>query len=128
MRLLLVAQPSVTRDAIEDFLRRHSKLDCLDLAADWREVVRRTEEAAFDIVLIDIRQRENNGLALARCYRELDAKAAVVLVIDHDLPEYREAAIACGASAFVLRQSLAAELIRLLTVIQQQRAPTCESI
>lgn len=128
MRLLLVAEPSMTRDAIADFLRRHSKLDCLALVDDGQELVRLTEKASFDVVLIDIRQREHNGLALARRYRELDAGAAVVLLIDHDLPEYHEAARAAGADAFVLRQSLAAELIRLLTLIQQQRPQVCRSV
>ena len=59
-----------------------------------------------DWVLMDIRMSGMDGITATRAIRTSDPAARVIIVTDHGDPQSRAAAIAAGASAFVLKQNL----------------------
>jgi len=55
---------------------------------------------APDLVFMDVRLPDGNGLEATRAIKVQCVETVVVVVTAYDLPEYREAAYRCGASYF----------------------------
>ncbi len=69
-----------------------------------------------DCVLMDIKMAGMDGIAATRRLRTVDPEATVVIVTGHGGKEYRAAAEAAGASAFLLKENLV-ELPSLLRAV-----------
>jgi CheY-like chemotaxis protein len=61
---------------------------------------------AADWVLMDIEMPRVDGLEATRQLKRQWPDARICLVTGHDLPEWREAAQAAGASGYVLKEEL----------------------
>ena len=64
-----------------------------------------------DIVVLDISMPVENGIEAACHLKELGSKAWVVFLTVNAEPEFVEAAIFAGALGYVLKQSLASDLV-----------------
>lgn len=59
-----------------------------------------------DIAFIDISlPGDMNGLMLLERFRQLDSRLHVIVITNHDLPEYREASARLGAGHFLSKAS-----------------------
>ncbi|BAU50045.1 histidine kinase [Sulfurifustis variabilis] len=56
-------------------------------------------------VFLDIQLADGNGLDLARTFRGRDPAVTIIVVTNHDLPEYRDAATQYGANHFLPKSS-----------------------
>ncbi|MHB8767142.1 MAG: response regulator, partial [Deferrisomatales bacterium] len=79
-----------------------------------RELIRRE---APDLVFLDVQLPGGNGLDLGPEVCAANPGAAVLVCTTHDLPEYRDAAFACGATHFVPKGRLS--MGELLEVVGQ---------
>lgn len=59
-----------------------------------------------DVVFLDVRLPDGNGLAFARELRLAYPNLPVVVCTSHDLPEYRDAAREFGATHFVPKDNI----------------------
>ena len=66
-----------------------------------------------DIVLMDVRMKEMDGLETTRRICQTDPNAKVVMLTDYDDTELRRAAAAAGAVHYALKDNLP-ELVRLI--------------
>lgn len=71
-----------------------------------REAVAMYEAFRPDWVLMDIELTGLDGISATRAIRRLDPEARVIIVTAHGDDEYRQAAEAAGAVAFVLKEDL----------------------
>jgi len=69
-----------------------------------------------DVVLMDIRMKEVNGIQATKQIREADRKARILIVTGYDDTELRQASMDAGACGYVLKDNLL-ELVRLLEAI-----------
>jgi DNA-binding NarL/FixJ family response regulator len=72
-------------------------------AADGAEAVRRTRELVPDVVLMDIRMPNVDGIAATRQLLALADPPRVLILTTFDLDEYVYPALAAGASGFILK-------------------------
>jgi DNA-binding NarL/FixJ family response regulator len=73
-----------------------------------------------DIVLMDIGLPNMNGIEATRRIKEAVPRAHVVIVTNHEAPEYEKGATIAGASAYVLKHRIPTELIPVLTRLLPQ--------
>jgi DNA-binding NarL/FixJ family response regulator len=66
-----------------------------------------------DVVLMDIRMPEVDGITATRQIRILDPAARIVIVTDYDDSQLRDAALAAGACDYTLKDNLP-DLVPLL--------------
>jgi DNA-binding NarL/FixJ family response regulator len=111
--LIVDDNPSVRR-----LLRRAILGDASSIweCSDGADVERAYAEHKPEIVLMDVRMPNMDGLAATRTLRRADPKAKIVIVTDYDDDGIRGAATEAGASGYVLKENLT-ELVQLLRSI-----------
>ncbi len=75
-----------------------------------------------DVVLMDIRMSEVDGIQATKQIRAADPEAKIVIVTDYDDDALRDAAMSAGASGYALKDNLL-DLARLLEAIKQGHPP-----
>jgi DNA-binding NarL/FixJ family response regulator len=71
-----------------------------------------------ELVFMDIRLPDINGLELTRRFKVADPEARICVVTQFDLPEYRQAASQSGANGFMLKDALTeAAVVELVEAI-----------
>jgi DNA-binding NarL/FixJ family response regulator len=104
-KLLIVDDNSILRKTIRDILEsKFPDLRVLE-AADGKEAFVRIRQHLPNLVLMDIRLPEENGLQLTKKIKDLHPQMVVVIFTNYDLPEYRAAAFEKGADFFYSKSS-----------------------
>jgi DNA-binding NarL/FixJ family response regulator len=99
---------------VRQFLASETDLEIVGEVGDGQKAIVKARELRSDLVLMDIRLPEMNGLEVTRRLKaEIPALTVVILTI-FDLSEYREAAVASGASAFVRKRDMQTRLLTRL--------------
>jgi DNA-binding NarL/FixJ family response regulator len=97
-------------------------------AANGRDAVRMVRSLAPDVVLMDVRMPELNGLDAAREILARDTKSRVLMLTTFDIDDYVYAALRAGASGFLLKDAPADELVRAVRVVAAGDALLAPSI
>jgi DNA-binding NarL/FixJ family response regulator len=100
---LVVDDHAAFRASVVSVLRRQfSEIDVGE-AADGPEALRAIEAFGTDLVLLDIRLPNGNGLELTKAIKTIHPSVTVVLLTGYDLPQYRQAAFRNGADCFLYK-------------------------
>lgn len=71
-----------------------------------------------DLILMDLKLADGNGLPLTRQIKLLSPETVIVVVTNHDSPEYEKAAYQSGADGFISKRSASpGEIVRLVKTI-----------
>ena len=118
-RILVVDDQDVVRAAFEVLLATQPDFTVVGSACDGEEAVRLCRRLRPDVVLMDVRMPELDGLEALRRISADPALATVRVVVltTFELDEYVFAALAAGASGFVLKDGEPAELLRAIRVV-----------
>ncbi len=116
IRVLLVDDQDLFREGVAVILGAQEGIEVVGQAADGREGVREADELAPDVVLMDLRMPEMDGVEATRLLFLPDRVAAratplrVVVLTTFDLDDRATAAIRHGASGFLLKGATPAQL------------------
>lgn len=117
IRVLLVDDQEMVRAGFRMILNTDADIDVVGEASNGAQAVQLTAELAPDVVLMDIRMPEMDGLEATRLIADGYVAAGtgepvrVVVVTTFDLDEYVDAAITNGAAGFLLKDAGPALLI-----------------
>ena len=116
IRVVLADDERLVRVGFRMILRDEPDIEVVGEAADGREAVRTSSELHPDVVLMDIRMPNLNGIEATRLIVVgTDARVLVLTTFDHD--EYVFDALAAGASGFLLKDAPEDELISAIRVV-----------
>jgi DNA-binding NarL/FixJ family response regulator len=112
---MLVDDEELVRTGLRMILDAEPDLTVVGDAADGVDALARLRELAPDVVLMDIRMPRMDGLETTRrMVAQTDAK--VVVLTTFDLDEHVYAALAAGASGFLLKDAPATQLVHAIRV------------
>jgi DNA-binding NarL/FixJ family response regulator len=97
-------------------------------AANGRDAVRLVNSLTPDVVLMDVRMPELNGLDATREILSRDTTTKVLMLTTFDIDDYVYAALRAGASGFLLKDAPADELVRAVRVVAAGDALLAPSI
>jgi len=92
-------------------------LELVGEAADGLEALRLSRELDPDVILMDVRMPNMDGVEATRRLVESGARARVLVLTTFDLDEYVYAAIRAGASGFLLKDVEPAALVDAIRVV-----------
>jgi len=102
--VLLVDDQALVRTGFRMILEAEPDLEVVGEAADGREAIEQARSVSPDVVLMDVRMPEIDGIEATRqLLAAPDATAKVVMLTTFDMDEYVYEALRAGASGFLLK-------------------------
>lgn len=111
---LIVDNSAVFRESLKGLLFRHFPAMSVVEAENGAEAWQRLDESQPQLVFLDIRLREEDGLDLVWRIRLSYPDVVVAVITGHDGHEYREAAYSRGADCYVPKNSVTSSDITCL--------------
>lgn len=112
IRVLLVDDDPLVRSGLRMMLSGAPTVDVVAEAADGRDVLAAVDLHRPDVVLMDIRMPQVDGIAATRLLAAQPASPAVVVLTTFDADELVLRALQAGAAGFLLKDTPPAEIVR----------------
>jgi DNA-binding NarL/FixJ family response regulator len=119
IRVFLVDDQSLVRAGLKLVIDSQSDMAVVGEAADGRAALDALTVTTVDVVLMDVRMPELDGVETTARLLERDGDAAprVVVLTTFDLDEYVFSAIRAGASGFLLKDAEPEELLAAIRAV-----------
>jgi len=105
-RILIVEDNRSFREALGAGLQAHFPNLNVTMAGRIQEARAKLQSMQPDLMFIDMRLPDGNGLDFTRSIRAAGNKCVIIVLTSHDLPEYRIAASSSGANHFMTKGSV----------------------
>ncbi len=109
-RLLIADDHDLARAGLRALLAREHALEVLGEATTGREAVDLACSMRPDVVLMDVRMPDMDGLAATRAIKESCPGVAVLIVTMHADPDYLFEALKAGAAGYLLKDTTRRDL------------------
>ncbi len=111
IRILVVDDNAGFRRRLKEFLASEPDIEVIGEAGNAQEAILKARELQPDLVLMDVSMPGTNGIDATRQLKDEMPEVKVIMVSLFDSRQYREAALASGASGYVTKKSLIEELM-----------------
>jgi len=110
-RVLVVDDHSLLRTGVANIINQEADLEVVAEAANGRDAIDAFLLHHPDVVLMDLRMPEMEGVEAIRRIREIDSQARVVVLTTYDADEDIARALQAGAKAYILKDIAADALV-----------------
>jgi DNA-binding NarL/FixJ family response regulator len=117
IRVLVADDQSMVRAGFRMLLGSEPDFEVVAEASNGLEAVEKADRFHPDVVLMDIRMPELDGLEATRRILAADAAARILVLTTFDLDEYVYEALSAGASGFVLKDDPPEQLIAAIRTV-----------
>jgi DNA-binding NarL/FixJ family response regulator len=117
IRVLLVDDDALMRAGLASILSSDPTLDVVGEAADGRDAVERVDTLRPDVVLMDVRMPEVDGITATRDVVAASPDTRVVILTTFEDDEYIFGALTAGASGFLLKRTTPESLIEAIKAV-----------
>ena len=111
VRVLIVDDDDLMRAGLRGVLASDDAIEVVGDASDGRDAVHRTRLLQPDIVLMDVRMPNLDGISATRAVLEAFPEVRVVIVTTFEQDDYIFGALRAGASGFLLKRTKPEELL-----------------
>ena len=117
IRVLVADDQSMVRAGFRMLLKSAEGIDVVAEAEDGLEAVEKSARLRPDVVLMDIRMPQLDGLEATRRILAADEHVRVLILTTFDLDEYIYEALQAGASGFVLKDDPPEQLLEAIRTV-----------
>ena len=128
IRVLLADDQALVREGFRMILEAQEDVEVVGEASTGAEAIAQTRALSPDVVLMDIRMPDTDGLEATRVLVASGAQARIVILTTFDLDEYVYQAFHVGASGFLLKDVPRAQLISAVRTVNDGDALLSPSI
>jgi DNA-binding NarL/FixJ family response regulator len=127
IRVLIADDEAMIRTGLRLILDREPDIDVVDETADGGATVERAAQLEPDVILMDVRMPQMDGIEATRRIVGSPGRSRVIVLTTFDEDEYVYEALAAGASGFLLKYAPADDLVTAIRVVaagEAMLAPT----
>ena len=117
IRVLLADDQALVRSGFRMILENRSDIEVVGEAQNGVEAIDLAREQTPDVILMDVRMPELDGVEATRRLVASGSPARVLILTTFDLDEYVYEAIRAGASGFLLKDVQPVELVDAIRVV-----------
>jgi DNA-binding NarL/FixJ family response regulator len=128
IKVLVVDDQEMVREGFSALLAAQEDIEVVGSAGDGVAAVAAVRRLLPDVVLMDIRMPELDGLAATRLLLTEPHPVKVLVLTTFDLDDYVYEALRAGASGFLLKHAPARELLDAVRVVARGEALLAPSI
>jgi DNA-binding NarL/FixJ family response regulator len=118
IRVMIADDQAMVRAGLAALLDANDDIRVVGEASDGREAVTRARTLRPDVVLMDVRMPRLDGIEATRALlADASSTTRVLMLTTFDIDEYVYEALRAGASGFLLKDALPAELAAAVRVV-----------
>ncbi|MGH2903456.1 MAG: response regulator [Solirubrobacteraceae bacterium] len=126
--VLLADDQELMRMAFRMVMDTQPDISIVGEAANGREAVEAVGSLRPDVVLMDVRMPEMDGVQATRLIVESNSQARIIILTTFDIDEYVYAALRAGASGFLLKDTQPADLLSGIRAVASGDAVVAPSV
>jgi len=128
VRVMLVDDDELMRKGLRAVLSSDDRIEVVEEAANGRQAVQRARHARPEVVLMDVRMPEVDGIEATAALLADVPEAKVVILTTFEEDEYILGAMRAGASGFMLKRSSPEELTAAIHTVAAGEALLSPSV
>jgi DNA-binding NarL/FixJ family response regulator len=128
VRVLLVDDDDLMRAGLRSVLSSDETIEVVGEAGDGRTAVERARALTVDVVLMDVRMPNVDGITATRELLAVQPEARVVILTTFEQDDYIFGALDAGASGFLLKRTSPEELIAAVHTVAAGEALLSPSV
>ena len=117
IRILLADDHTIVRDGIKYLLEEENNMKIVGEASNGLEALKLVDELQPDLLIIDVRMPEMNGIEAVKILNQKSTKTKAIVLSMHDSEEYILKSIKAGASGYLLKDTDKKEFIKAIHAV-----------
>jgi DNA-binding NarL/FixJ family response regulator len=122
-QIVIVDDHELTRQSLRNMLSDEANIEVVGEAANGREALLLCSRFMPDLVLMDVRMPEMDGLMATREIKQKHPQISVMMLTMHENPDYLLEAIKAGAAGYVLKDASQEEIVEAVHQVHIGESP-----
>ncbi len=118
IRIVLADDHSLVRDGIRSLIESESDLEVIGEASNGLEAITMVKDLTPDLLIIDIRMPEMNGIDAVSELNEQGVDVNCIILSMHDSEEYILKSVSAGAKGYLLKDTGKEEFLKAIHTVQ----------
>jgi DNA-binding NarL/FixJ family response regulator len=122
-RLAIVDDHELARESLQNMLSDEGDIEIVGEAANGRQALLLCARLEPDLILMDVRMPEMDGLAATKEVKQRYPEISVMMLTMHENPDYLLEALKAGAAGYVLKDAPQEEIIEAIRRVRHGESP-----
>ena len=123
LRVVIIDEHAPVRQALEERLEACQDMAVVGCTGCWQEGIHMAEKSAADVVLLETKRSDEQGMAALRRLRSECPYANIVVLTSYPDSQEKEEALDTGAMRYVLKDIGSDYLIEEIRTLTRPQAP-----
>ena len=101
LKVLLVEDSKILVERLAEAIRQIPAIDLVGIADTEASAIALAQQQAIDLIILDLQLKRGTGFGVMRALATTSLRPRILVMTNYDLPAYKDAALALGATHFL---------------------------